>query len=114
MSVMSRLTDEMTDEMSTNASAPATSVTERQVLVILRGHSRPLTLPSASGTTDADLLEHGVRNLFEDVLKVHPAPKFFVQLKDTNWGEFVDLTVGQTIPDRAVLRANIEEVGWCM
>ena len=83
---------------------------ERKVLLCLLGHSRPLDLPG-SETSTAEI-KRRVRELFADVLQLHPVADFFLQLKDANWNEFVDLAE-QRIPDRAVLRAQVvEQVGW--
>ena len=76
---------------------------EKTVLVSLLGHTRPLSLP----TCGSDLKQR-VKQLFCDVVQSHNIADFFLQLKDENWGEFVDL-LDQQIPDRAVIQAQIIE-----
>ena len=85
----------------------------RKVLVFLLGHSRPLDLPGGEISTAE--IKRSVREVFADVLQLHPVADFFLQLKDAEWGKFVDLVAGQKIPDQAVLRGQVvEQVGWCM
>ena len=74
----------------------------KTVLVSLLEHTRPLSIP-----VDGDLKQH-VKNLFSDVIQAHAVADFFLQLKDENWGVFVDL-LNQQIPDRAILRAQVIE-----
>ena len=76
---------------------------EKSVLVSLLGHTRPLSIPAC----ESDLKQR-VKQLFCDVIQAHSVADFFLQLKDENWGEFVDL-LDQQIPDRAVIRAQIIE-----
>ena len=80
-----------------------TEAAEKSVLVSLLGHTRPLSIPAS----ESDLKQR-VKQLFCDVIQVHSVADFFLQLKDENWGEFVDL-LDQQIPDRAVIRARIIE-----
>ena len=76
----------------------------------LLGHTRAMDLPE-----DEENLKQCVKQSFSDVLLLHPVSDFFMQLKDASWGEFVDVSVGQRIPDRSVLRAQvIEQVGRCI
>ena len=76
---------------------------EKTVLVSLLGHTRPLSI-SACGSG----LKQRVKQLFCDVVQGHNVADFFLQLKDENWGQFMDL-LDQQIPDRAVIRAQIIE-----
>ena len=63
-----------------------------KVLVFLLGHSRPLDLPGGEISTAE--IKRSVREVFVDVLQLHPVADFFLQLKDAEWGEFVDLVAG--------------------
>ena len=75
---------------------------EKQVLVCLLDHKRALLIKEKN--VSATELKVRVEQLFADVLGKQVG-EFFLQLKDESWGEWVDL-IDQTIPDRAVLRAN--------
>ena len=92
--------------MSENTSSSTTNSVGRSVLVFLLGHTRPMNLPG--GDISTAVVKQSARALFKDILQLRPVPDFFLQLKDANWGEFVDL-VDQRIPDRAVLQAQVIE-----
>ena len=92
--------------MSESTSSSTTNSVGRSVLVSLLGHTRPMSLPGGDVST-ADV-KQSVGALFKDILQLRPVPDFFLQLKDANWGEFVDL-MDHRIPDRAVLRAQVIE-----
>ena len=69
----------------------------------LDDHKRVLTLGSDSDLTELKLR---VKELFANVLKDAPSSDFFLQLKDTSWGEWVDI-IDQSIPDRSLLRLEL-------
>ena len=80
------------------------SSTTRKVLVRVGANSRVVTLES-----DADV-NAAIVGAFSDVPRVRDASSFVIQMKDVEWGEFIDLAEGQAIPDRAVLNV-VPQVG---
>ena len=80
--------------------AQPTPAPEKSVLVFMLGHMRPLLLPRGEEDT-----KERMKQLFGDVLQERSESDFFLQLKDENWGKFVDL-LEQPILNRAVLWAE--------
>ena len=84
----------------------------KQALVTLRQHSRVVSWPIGDDVTDApgsdsDRAVQCVHRVFHDVLSLDDI--FFLQIKDPDWGEYVDMTSGQQFPERSVLRAVLKE-----
>ena len=85
---------------------------EKVVLVIFGQHKRlisfstPITSPLT--TFDAKVLKQAIQDEFADILK--PGQEFFLQQKNEEWGEFLDLKGNERIADKSTIKAVIVEV----
>ena len=68
--------------------------------------STPITSPST--TFDMKVLKEAIQDKFADVLQ--PGQKFFLQLKNEKWGEFLDLQGNESIDNESTIKAVIIEV----
>ena len=50
----------------------------------------------------------GIRNVFADVPGVAEAKTLFLQRKDEEWGEFIDVGKDETIADRCVVKVVLD------
>ena len=68
--------------------------------------STPITSPLT--TFDMKALKEAIQGKFADVLQA--GQEFFLQLKNEEWGEFLDLQGNETIGDKSTIKAVINEV----
>ena len=84
----------------------ADNTSSKRALVRCGVHSRALTFESpAEGietdSSDEERLRAAIRVKFGDVLS--ETDEFFLQVKDEEWGEFVDIMPKQMLPARSVV-----------
>ena len=81
------------------------------MLVLMGQHNRlvsfstPITSPL---TFDVKVLKEAIQGKFADVLQ--RGQEFFLQLKNEEWGEFLDLEGNETIGDKPTIKPVINEV----
>ena len=68
--------------------------------------STPITSPST--TVDVKVLKETIQDKFADVLQ--PGQKFFLQVKNEEWDEFLDLQGKEKIANKSTIKAVIIEV----
>ena len=83
-------------------------MSENEVLCLLGERRRPVKYSVQDGKSDLESLNEAVKETFQDIIT--SSTKLFLQLKNESWeGEFVDINEVERIPNRAVIRAVVDD-----
>ena len=72
----------------------------KRILVRVGANSRVVDVGANSSLSS---LKRDIFRTFSDIPRLATAKNSLIQVKDEEWGEFVDMNSDDTIPDRAVI-----------
>ena len=82
-------------------------VMEKTVLVIVGHNKRLVSFSSTSDASDVESLKSAVLVVFRDVLAGVDSQDLMIQIKNNDWGEFIDHMGNEDIETKSIVTAQL-------